>query len=67
MKLIDTDNLNRETIADHLWLENISEDQWERAQRLCDYLNRTLGDGPGSFFKLVPDDHRLSLGMDDIV
>jgi hypothetical protein len=69
MKIVGTDNLARETVADVLWLDNIPEVILMRAQmqRVCDRLNRGLGDYGGTFYQLKPDDYRLSRGMADIV
>lgn len=69
MKIIGVDNHASETVADTLWLDGIndSSDSIELANRVCDKLNEDLGDHPGRFYKLVPDDYRLSRGMEDLV
>ena len=69
MKIVGVDNLNRETYADKLWLDNISEDtvSLDIAKRVCNKLNERLGDGEGTFYCLKPDNYRLSRGMEDFV
>lgn len=67
MKIVGTDNHARETVADILWLDNISVTERELAQRVCDKLNEHLGDGPGHFYTLKPDNYRLSRGMEDLI
>lgn len=68
-KIIGTDNHDREAVADVLWLDSIAEDDASRglALRVVERLNWGLGDGPGTWFRLVPNDHRLSRGMEDLV
>ena len=67
MKIIGIDNLNRETIADKLWLDSILNTEVHFAQRVCDKLNERLGDGGGTFYKIVADDYYLSRGMEDLI
>lgn len=69
MKIVGTDNLARETVADHLWLDDIPDVHAAHmlATRVCDKLNERLGDEAGTFYQLKPDDYRLSRGMADIV
>lgn len=65
MKIIGVDNLARESVADVLVAENVSEFY---AETMVDALNkRFCHDYGGLFFKLVPDDYRLSRGMEDLV
>ena len=69
MKIVGTDNLARESVADVLWMENIPEtpDNCALCRRICDKLNERLGDGPGKFYQIKKDDYRLSRGMEDLV
>jgi hypothetical protein len=67
MKIVGVDNLNREEVADTLWLDNIKPEDSDLAQRVCDRLNRNLGNYSGFFYVLKPDDYRLSRGMADLV
>lgn len=63
MKVIRVDNYNRESIADSLIEEGLSEDQ---ARAKAAELNDSLRDH-NWFYRAVADDYRLSRGMDDIV
>jgi hypothetical protein len=69
MKIVGTDNLARETVADDLWLDAIPDtpEACELAQRVCDKLNERLVGDDGTFYQLKPDDYRLSRGMEDLV
>lgn len=62
VKLIGTDNFNRETIADFLVAENLDP---VNAEIVAAALN---AHNPGdTFYKTVPCDYRLSRGMEDLV
>lgn len=69
LKIIGTDNLNRETVADTLVLGFIPREEEAKAKEFVRWLNR-LGhaytDG-GTCYKLVDQDYRLSRGMEDLV
>jgi hypothetical protein len=65
MKLIGSDNHARETVSDVLVAEKVVREGI--AQAMCDRMNARLGDGPGTFYRLVADDYRLSRGMEDLV
>ena len=67
MKIIGVDNLNRESIADFLWLDSIDQKDIELATRVCNKLNEKLGDSAGTFYRLVDDNYRLSRGMKDLI
>ena len=69
MKIVGVDNHAQEDVADELWLDNIPEviSMREQMQRVCDRLNRYLGDGPGKHYSIKPDAYRLSRGMEDLV
>lgn len=69
MKIVGTDNLARESVKDHLWMDNIPNSEQCRimAQRVCDKLNEWLGDNAGSYYQVKPDEYRLSRGMADLV
>lgn len=66
MKIIAVDNLNRETVADTLVAENVTEFY---GQPMVSGLNAALctDDMAPRFFRLVPDEYRLSRGMEDLV
>jgi len=57
MKIICTDNFDRESISDRLVCENISE---YYGKIIVDFLNEKWGGDYGpNYYKLVPDDHKL--------
>lgn len=66
MKIIGTDNLNRESVADVLIAENVH--QWY-GQKIVDLLNKeaNIGDSSGTWYKVVDDGYRLSRGMEDLI
>lgn len=68
MKIIGVDNLNRDHIADRLWQDGFPDSGEIKLvlAHVCARLNRDLGDGSGTFYKVVPDDYRLSRGMEDL-
>jgi len=59
MKIIGVDNLNRDYISDVLWIDNIPSECETFAQRVCDRLNRGLGDNSGTYYKIAADDRKL--------
>lgn len=59
MKIIGTDNHDRDYVSQSLWLDNIPEDQRSLAERICERLDQGLGDYSGTYYKIVPDDHKL--------
>jgi hypothetical protein len=70
MKIIGKDNMNRDHIADRLVLGYVPEDELEKAQQFCDWMNGfSCGviDDSGTWYELVPLDHRLSRGMEDLI
>lgn len=68
MKIIGTDNLNRDEVKDRLFMEGVNESDVPFAIRVCESLNDMLcHDHGGTFYKIVPDDYRLSRGMEDLV
>ena len=57
MKIICTDNFDRETISDKLVCENVNE---YYGNLIVDFLNDKLsGDHSDDFYKLVEDGHKL--------
>jgi len=62
MKIIAVDNYGRESVADFIVCENINE-------YLGDAVTKYLNGWSQSevFFKLVPDDHKLWRGMEELV
>jgi hypothetical protein len=65
MKIIKKDNFDRESIADETIAENV-EDYY--AGLIVDFLSRTrASDYSDWVYKAVPDDYRLSKGMEDLV
>jgi hypothetical protein len=69
MKIVGRDNLASEAVADILWMDGIPNTPECRvlAKRICEKLNKGLGDGPGMFYDVQPDTYRLSRGMADLV
>lgn len=70
MKLVGVDNLNRESVADILVVENIPNDPviLEIIKKICDHFNEiTCYTHGGTFYKLVNDGYRLSCGMEDLM
>lgn len=68
MKIIGTDNLARETVADHLLIGWLPQRAREDAEAICRLLNKhTCDNSSGTFYQVVEDDHRLSKGMEDLV
>ena len=66
MKIIATDNFNREEIADKLVAEGIVFKDY--AKVMCKALNAHFGgEQANDCFKVVEDDYRLSRGMQDLV
>ena len=64
MKIIAVDNFDRESVADKLIAENVSE-YW--GKRIVDALNEKLHEDSLYYFKLVPDDYVLWRGMEELV
>jgi len=62
MKVIGTDNYARDHIADVLVQDDLSD---EEARRLAESLNDTRD--LSTWYLVVPDDYRLSRGMEDLV
>ncbi len=62
MKIIATDNHNRESVADYLVCENVNEVYGTMFVQL-------LNDQPNEvrWYRLVPDTHKLWRGMEELV
>ncbi len=61
MKIIKTDNFDRELYADELVLTGVNE---YYGVMIVDMLNKKLsGDDANWFYKLVADDHKLFEGF----
>lgn len=57
MKIIATDNFNRESVSDRLVAESVSEFD---GPIMVEALNRALGgEYAQKYYQLVPDDHKL--------
>lgn len=67
MKIIGTDNLARETVADHLVADNIKSK--ELAETMCKAINDRYckDDYAPTYYRVVDDDYRLSRGMEDCI
>lgn len=63
MKVIGTDNYDRDGIPDVLVAENMTP---EEAEAKADRMNVESG-YRDTYYKAVPDDYRLSRGMEDLV
>jgi hypothetical protein len=69
-KIVGTDNLNRETIADRLVVGNVPDTKRNRqlARDFCRWLNTfTCNPSGGYFYGIKEADYKLSRGMADIV
>lgn len=64
MKIIWTDGYARETIADRLVAENVPE---VYAGIMLEALKKHYKYDESNWFRIVPDDFRLSRGMEDLV
>lgn len=67
LRIIGTDNLARETVADDhvIWFP---ERERKKAQEFCDWLNSFMcTDNEGTYYKIVDNTYRLSRGMADLV
>lgn len=64
MKIISVDNFGRESVADKLIAENVSE-YW--GKYIVIMLNEKQHDDSPNYFKLVDDDYILWRGMDELV
>jgi 20S proteasome alpha/beta subunit len=69
MKIIGSDNHARETVADSLVAENITNEEMGKVMvdALNEKYNSRLGDGPGTWYMLVKDEYRLSKGLEDFI
>ena len=56
MKIIRTDNFNRDHVSDGLIAENVNE---FFAKLIVKLLNKYTGMNSQDYFKAVPDDHKL--------
>lgn len=63
-KVILVDNFDRETIADILLKDDISQDE---AEQLAKDYNDAHPSGWSWFARAVDDDHRLWRGMEDLM
>lgn len=68
IKIIGTDNFNRESVADVLLMDHIPTHHRADAEMACTFLNKfTCDDSGGTHYVVVPGDYRLSRGMADLV
>lgn len=66
MKIVCTDNFNREAVADFLVAENIQVDTF--AQCMCAALQEKYGgNNSPHFFQVKADDYKLWRGMEELV
>ncbi len=65
MKIVWTDNFNRDTIADRLVAEGITNDS-EAEIMLTALRTKCTATGP-DWYKLMHDDDTLNHGMEDLV
>lgn len=63
MKVICTDNYARESVADRLVAEGLTEEQAAAKVGDLNVTNRNSND----WYRAVSDDYRLSRGMEDLV
>lgn len=68
MKIVGVDNHARESEADTLVAENVTNERY--AKVMVDALNKEFGprgDEVGTWYTIKSDDYRLSRGMEDLV
>lgn len=65
MKIIWTDGFNRESVADKLVAENVREHEGKIMIKALE--SACKGGDESDWYMLVPDDYRLSRGMEDLV
>lgn len=67
MKIVGVDNHAQESVADLLVAENITNQSY--AEVMCAALNAKycISDRSPRFYQVMPDDYRLSRGMEDLV
>jgi len=67
MKIVGMDNFARESVADLLVAENISNQSY--ADVMCKALNDKycIGENSARYYQIMPDDYILSRGMEDLV
>lgn len=65
MKLIRCDNFNRDSEPDHLVAENIQNR--DEACVMLNSLQETCTTNGPWWYRLVPDDYRLSRGLEDLI
>lgn len=65
MKIIGVDNYNRESVADSLVCESVSNDYVGNI--MVDALNATEGESGLRFYRLVADDYKLWRGMEEFI
>lgn len=64
MIIICVDNYGRETIADRLVLDNLSE---EEAKQMVTSLNNDHGRDDSNFYRMELDDYVLWRGMEELI
>lgn len=68
MKIIGTDNLARESIADYVLITDITESEMQHARWVVEKLNARLTmDGAGTYYKIVDDSYKLWRGIEEFV
>jgi hypothetical protein len=66
MKIIESDNFARESVADHLVADNITSEAYAIVMR--DALQAKFGgENSQSYFQVKPDDYVLWRGMEELV
>lgn len=66
MKIIESDNFGRESVADFVVAEGIKSEAY--AKVMCEALQAKYGgEHSQSFFQVQPDDYRLWRGMEELV
>lgn len=63
-KVIGRSNFNLESVADILIQDNLTE---ANAVAIVESMNKTVQDGSTYYYYAVPQDTRLSRGMEDLV
>lgn len=69
MQIIGIDNHNNESVADFVWLDGFPDtpEMEEQLERICERLNKGLGDFAGTYYKVVDNSYTLWRGMKELV
>jgi hypothetical protein len=66
LRIVGTDNFDRETVADFVWIDDVPPDHRVTLAKVCSKLNERLGDSE-VYYRVQPVSQRLCRGMEDLV